>query len=225
MQISPTIGDIIRPQIVAGNVPDFISMNDNDTSGLISSLIRENALMDITDVFEGPGLEDTSPLKDQVLDGVLDTAKCSPYSDGKIYLAPFNASPLGLVYNKTLFKENNWELPETWDEFFELGDKAKEKGIALLTYAGQYPGYMESLLWPAIASRRGPGNSHRYQQLCPWLLLLPRGDGCAGEHSEDFHWRLSDGRLCGAQPHAEPDRDDDEQGGLYPQRQLDWREK
>ena len=120
MQISPTIGDIIRPQIVAGNVPDFISMNDNDTSGLISSLIRENALMDITDVFEGPGLEDTSPLKDQVLDGVLDTAKCSPYSDGKIYLAPFNASPLGLVYNKTLFKENNWELPETWDEFFEL---------------------------------------------------------------------------------------------------------
>jgi hypothetical protein len=26
MQISPTIGDIIRPQIVAGNVPDFIRM-------------------------------------------------------------------------------------------------------------------------------------------------------------------------------------------------------
>ena len=71
MQISPTIGDIIRPQIVAGNVPDFISMNDNDVSGLVASLVRENALMDITDVFEGPGLEDTSPLKDQVLDGVL----------------------------------------------------------------------------------------------------------------------------------------------------------
>ena len=57
-------------------------------------------------MFEGPGLEDTSPLKDQVLDGVLDTAKCSPYSDGKIYLAPFNASPLGLVYNKTLTPRN-----------------------------------------------------------------------------------------------------------------------
>ena len=92
MQISPTIGDIIRPQIVAGNVPDFISMNDNDTTGLISSMIRENALLDITDVFEGPGLEDTSPLKEQVLEGVLNTAKCSPYSDGKVYLAPFNAS-------------------------------------------------------------------------------------------------------------------------------------
>ena len=39
MQISPSIGDVIRPQIVAGNVPDFIVMNDNDSTGLISSLI------------------------------------------------------------------------------------------------------------------------------------------------------------------------------------------
>ena len=62
---------------------------------------------------------------------------------------------MGLVYNKTLFEENGWELPETWDEFFALGDKAKEKGIALFTYAGIHPGYMESLLWPAIASAAG----------------------------------------------------------------------
>lgn len=127
MQISPTIGDIIRPQIVAGNVPDFISMNDNDTTGLISSMIRENALLDITDVFEGPGLEDTSPLKEQVLEGVLNTAKCSPYSDGKVYLAPFNASPMGLVYNKTLFEENGWELPETWDEFLHLAIRPRKR--------------------------------------------------------------------------------------------------
>lgn len=45
MQISPKIGDIIRPQIVAGNVPDFISMNDNDSTGLISSMVKEHALI------------------------------------------------------------------------------------------------------------------------------------------------------------------------------------
>ena len=183
MQISPTIGDIIRPQIVAGNVPDFISMNDNDTTGLISSMIRENALLDITDVFEGPGLEDTSPLKEQVLEGVLNTAKCSPYSDGKVYLAPFNASPMGLVYNKTLFEENGWELPETWDEFFALGDKAKEKGIALFTYAGIHPGYMESLLWPAIASAAGYYN--RYQQLRRRLVLLSGSHGSSRQYPEN----------------------------------------
>lgn len=158
MQISPKIGDLIRPQIVAGEVPDFISMNDNDQTGVVLSLIKENALTDLTDVFEGPGLEDETPLKDQIIDGVLDTAKCAPYGDGKIYLAPFNASPMGLVYNKTLFEEKGWELPVTWDEFFALGDVAKEEGYALFTYAGIYPGYMESFLWPALASASGIDN-------------------------------------------------------------------
>ena len=90
MQISPKIGDIIRPQIVAGNVPDFISMNDNDSTGLISSMVKEHALMDLSDVFEEGGIDDDTPLKDQVIDGLLDSAKCSPYGDGKIYIAPFS---------------------------------------------------------------------------------------------------------------------------------------
>lgn len=75
MQISPKIGDIIRPQIVAGNVPDFISMNDNDSTGLISSMVKEHALMDLSDVFEEGGIDDDTPLKDQVIDGLLDSAK------------------------------------------------------------------------------------------------------------------------------------------------------
>ena len=61
---------------------------------------------------------------------------------------------MGLVYNKTLFEENGWETPVTWDDFFELGEKAKEKGIALFTYQGIYPGYLESMLWPALACHR-----------------------------------------------------------------------
>ena len=158
MQISPSIGDVIRPQIVAGNVPDFIVMNDNDSTGLIASMIKEKGLMDLTDVFEGPGLDDGTLLKDQVNEGILETAKCQPYGDGKIYLAPFNSSPMGLVYNKTLFEEMGYELPTTWDEFFALGDQAKKDGYALMTYAGIYPGYMESLLWPALASATGIDN-------------------------------------------------------------------
>lgn len=152
MQISPKIGDIIRPQIVAGNVPDFISMNDNDQSGLLAAMIKEKTLMDITDSFDQKAWNSDEALKDQILDGILKSAKSSPYGDGRIFLAPFNSSPMGLVYNKTLFEKNGWSLPETWDEFFSLGDKAKEQGISLFTYAGIYPGYIESFLFPAIAS-------------------------------------------------------------------------
>ena len=141
MQINPQIGDIIRPQIAAGQVPDFLVLNDNDTSGVVLSLIKENGLTDLTDVFEGPGIDDQTLLKDQVLDGVLETTKCQPYGDGKIFLAPFNASPMGLVYNKTLFAEKGYELPKTWDDFFALGDQAKKDGYALMTYAGIHPGF------------------------------------------------------------------------------------
>ena len=81
--ISLKIGDTIRPQIVAKKVPDFISMNDNDSTGLISSMVKEHALMDLFDVFEEGGIDDDTPLKDRVIDGLLDSAASSPYGDGK----------------------------------------------------------------------------------------------------------------------------------------------
>ena len=155
MQISPVIGDIIRPQIVAGNVPDFLSMNDNDQSGVVASLIKENGLLEITGLFDELAYGTETALKDLLIDGILSTTKCAPYGDGKVYLAPFNTSPMGMVYNKALFEANGWVPPVTWDEFFALGDKAKEKGIALFTYQGIYPGYLESTIYPAIASQVG----------------------------------------------------------------------
>ena len=85
--------------------------------------------MDLSDVFEEGGIDDDTPLKDQVIDGLLDSAKCSPYGDGKIYIAPFDASPMGLVYNKTLFEENGWEVPTTYDELKELCGKIQDAGI------------------------------------------------------------------------------------------------
>ena len=53
MTISPTIGDIIRPQIVAGNAPDFICLNDGGEDGVILSLIKDHALLNLDDVFDG----------------------------------------------------------------------------------------------------------------------------------------------------------------------------
>lgn len=155
MTISPTIADIIRPQIVAGNAPDFISLNDKQEDGLILSMIKEDALMDITDVFEGDNYAGTGKLKDDIKDGLLSSTKCAPYGDDKIYLGPFNTGPQGLIYNKTYFDANNYEVPTTWDDFFALGDKVKEDGRALFTYQGIYPGYLEEILWPAIASAGG----------------------------------------------------------------------
>lgn len=117
MQISPKIGDIIRPQIVAGNVPDFISMNDNDSTGLISSMVKEHALMDLSDVFEEGGIDDDTPLKDQVIDGYL--------MDGTVALN-HTQSQTDMMMNKALFIPNgNWMEGEMADapraDGFEFG--------------------------------------------------------------------------------------------------------
>jgi len=163
MQISPEIGDVIRPQIAAGNVPDLLALAINDQTGVVLSLIKDNCLLDITDVFDSPQYDSGAALRGKITAGFLESANCAPYGDGKIYLAPQNAGPMGLVYNKTLFEDNQWDIPMTWDDFFALGDRAKEQGIALFTYPGIYPEYMESILWPAIASAVGPEDFAKLQ--------------------------------------------------------------
>ncbi|OAB45004.1 carbohydrate ABC transporter substrate-binding protein [Paenibacillus antarcticus] len=167
MTNSPRIGDVVRPQFVAGNPPDFLVVLDTEQSGLITSLVKEKGLQDISDVFESKALDKDQLLKDRVLPGMLENTRFSPYQDGKIYLAPFNAGPLGLIYNKKLFREKGWKLPETWDDFFALGEELKKEENfladknggktkrALFTYQGIYPNYLEEIMYPSLANAAG----------------------------------------------------------------------
>ncbi|MCM3634296.1 carbohydrate ABC transporter substrate-binding protein [Paenibacillus camelliae] len=167
LTISPRIGDVIRSQIVAGNPPDFLAITDTDQSGIMTSLVKERGLMDITDVFEEKALDKDQQLKDMILPGILESTRFSPYEDDRIYMAPFNAGPMGLIYNKNLFEEKGWKLPVTWDEFFALDEELKKKENfvidehgnkvkrALFTYQGIYPEYLEEIVYPAIANAAG----------------------------------------------------------------------
>ncbi len=161
MQISPTIGDTISAQMVAGDVPDFLVLNGTAYS-VIRNLIVEKGLLDITDVFEGTCYDSDEKLSDKIVDGLLTSNYCAPYGDGKIYQAPLNGSPTGLIYNKTLFDQNGWTVPTTWDEMFELGAKAKEQGIYLFTYQGLYPTYLQWGLLPSVYSAIGDEETDRF---------------------------------------------------------------
>lgn len=167
MTISPRIGDVIRPQIVAGNPPDFLAIMDTEQSGMITSLVKEKGLLDISDVFDDKALDKDQLLGDMILPGMLESTRFSPYQDGKIYMAPFNAGPMGLIYNKNLFQEKGWKLPETWDEFFALEEELKKEENylidkdgqktkrALFTYQGIYPEYLEEIMYPSLANSVG----------------------------------------------------------------------
>ncbi len=167
MTIDPEIGNILAPQTTMGDWPDFIALTDTERSGLVSSMIKNEELTDLTDVFDGEALDRPGvKLRDSIVSGVLESPKFAPYGDGKIFLAPFNVGPMGLVYNKNLFVEKGWAVPKTWDEFFALGDELKKEENfveidgrkvqrSLFTYQGIYAGYLESLFYPAVGDIGG----------------------------------------------------------------------
>jgi N-acetylglucosamine transport system substrate-binding protein len=150
---SPKIMEILKPQIVTGNPPDFIYVPQSESTQTIKAMMEDKLLLDLTEVFEDQALDEDIPLKSKLIDGILEYAK--PMGDGKMYYAPLHTSSLGLIYNKNLFEEKGWKVPETWDEFMELGEIAKEDGRSLFTYQGIYAGYNESVFWPAVASQGG----------------------------------------------------------------------
>lgn len=140
---SPQLGDIIRPSVVSGDPPDFIAFAQEQD--IITTMIKEDVLMDLSDV--------VTEIEDSLLDGILDY--CQPYKDGRILYTPSWYYSWGTWYNKTLFEEKGWELPKTFEEMLELGEKAKQEGMALFVYPGVYPGYNQGILFSALASVGG----------------------------------------------------------------------
>ncbi|RNL48132.1 extracellular solute-binding protein [Paraeggerthella hongkongensis] len=49
--------------------------------------------------------------------------------DGTLRQLPINSSVKGIFYNKTLFEEHGWQIPETLDEFYALCDAISAEGI------------------------------------------------------------------------------------------------
>lgn len=140
--------EVISPLMKAGDYPDIVYLATGRELALPETLLKDKAIADITDVLsmKVPG-EDVT-VGEKIVPGFVDTLVTNPYNDGKTYLAPMFYSPCGLWYDAGLFESKGWELPETWDDMWALGDKAKAEGISLFTYpvAGYFDAFMFGLL-------------------------------------------------------------------------------
>ena len=145
--------DVISPNMRAGEYPDVVHLATGREAGLTETLTKEKALMPLTDVLDMTVPGEDVTVKDKVIPGFLDTLGTNPYGDGVTYYAPMFYSPCGLFYNAGLLKEKGWDLPTTWDEMWELGDKAKAEGIALFTYPTT--GYFDAFTSALLASSGG----------------------------------------------------------------------
>jgi len=164
MTINPDIETIMAPRIAVGDVPDFLSVNMDQ--GVFVAMRTAEDFMDLTDFFNNTELLDRpgTRIRDIIIPGMLESTRFSP--NGYVMYAPFNAGPMGMVYNQTLFDQMGWSVPATWDELFAmdalLDDPATFVNIggnmerrSIFTYQGIHPGYLESILWPSIASSLG----------------------------------------------------------------------
>ncbi|MDR7239802.1 carbohydrate ABC transporter substrate-binding protein [Neobacillus drentensis] len=141
--------EVISPNMKAGNYPDVVLLGTGRKLALPETMIKDNALEDITSVLDKNVYGEDAKVKDKLIPGFTDTLVTNPYNNGKTYLAPMFYSPTGLFYNAGLLKEKGWEVPTTWDEMWVLGDKAKAEGIALFTYptTGYFDAFFYSLLF------------------------------------------------------------------------------
>lgn len=147
LEMSPELDKDLTKAIQNGDVPDVVYYNLGQPSGFTETMLKEEAIADISDVFD-------DELKDKMLDGILDCTDAQPYGDGKIYLAPIFYTPTGFWYNATLVGEGKqYEIPTTWDEFFALGEQAKKDGHALFTFPTT--GYFDATIYAMLAQAGG----------------------------------------------------------------------
>ena len=152
LTIDKKLEDVIGPAMQGGEYPDVVHLAVGREAGLTEQFIKDKNIAEITDVLsmKVPG-EDVT-VGDKIIPGfVNDNSTTNPYADGKTYLAPMFYSPCGLFYNKGLFEEKGWEVPTTWDEMWELGDKAAAEGISLFTYptTGYFDTFFPTMMYAA----------------------------------------------------------------------------
>ncbi|HET9646819.1 MAG TPA: N-acetylglucosamine/diacetylchitobiose ABC transporter substrate-binding protein [Microlunatus sp.] len=143
VKVSPStkIAQELQPRFVAGNPPDLI---DNSGAGAIGVNTIIDQLEDLTGVVDANNLEGTK-IRDTLFGGVLEPGTYS----GKLAAINYALTVYALWYSASLFDQNGWTPPKTWDEAYALGQKAKEKGKYLFVWGKEAATYYQTL---AIAS-------------------------------------------------------------------------
>ncbi|MEE1941147.1 N-acetylglucosamine/diacetylchitobiose ABC transporter substrate-binding protein [Streptomyces sp. TRM 70361] len=147
------IRSLLQPRMVGGNPPDLIDNSgaeqmDNPT------LAAKDQLTELSPLLDAPSVDDPdTKVRDTLFPGTIEMGQ---YGDEKVWCLNYAFTVYGQWYSKKLLADNDWEYPKTWDEMLALCAKAKKKGIAGWTYAGQHPYYIPFTLYPFIGKIGGP---------------------------------------------------------------------
>ncbi|MEV5966805.1 N-acetylglucosamine/diacetylchitobiose ABC transporter substrate-binding protein [Kribbella sp. NPDC051952] len=139
VKVSPStqIAQQLQPRFVGGNPPDLI---DNSGANQIGFNTILDSLSTLDDVFEANNYEGT-----KIADTLYPGAKNPGTYDGKFVAMNYVLTLYGLWYSESLFQENGWEPPKTYDALLDLGAKAKAKGKYLFVWGKEAATYYHTL--------------------------------------------------------------------------------
>lgn len=163
----PRIWEKLRPRLISGDPPDLMLPG----WGLDHwSLVQDEALLSWDEALDGPGPDGQGKWRDSFKPDLL---KLGQY-EGKTYFLPYYVSLQGWWYDPAVFAKNGWTPPKTWPELLTLCEKIKAKGIAPITYQGQYPYYLiDGMLLPWAMSVGGKEVVDAAQNLEPGAWNSP----------------------------------------------------
>lgn len=137
---------IMRTRFVRNDYPDIIGIGGDIN---YSYYVDADILADVSDY---PGMAD---IKDSYVD-ILEALEITP-KEGT-YGVPYVANAAGILYNKDMFEEHGWEIPETWSELIDLCEEIQSEGI-LPFYFGFRDTWTCLAPWNSLAVALAPADT------------------------------------------------------------------
>lgn len=107
---------VLKTRFIRDDYPDIIGIGGEVN---YSNFVDAGILADVSD-YEG-----LKTINQAYID-ILENLEFVP-TEGT-YGVPYVANAAGVLYNKEMFEENGWEIPETWTEFIQLCETIKKLG-------------------------------------------------------------------------------------------------
>jgi len=112
---------VLKTRMLGGDPPDSFQVHGG--AELIDTWVKTGYMEDITDLWKSEGWMDKFPK--QLIDLVS--------HEGKIYSVPVNVHRGNVLwYNKKIFDQYGLQPPTTFDEFFQVAEALKAKGVTPL---------------------------------------------------------------------------------------------
>lgn len=137
---------ILKTRFIRENYPDIVGIGGDIN---YSNFLDAELFMDISDLDVTAQVKPAYAEMEKELEFIP--------QDG-IYALPYVANAAGVLYNKDMFEEHGWEVPETWSEFTALCEQIESEGIQPL-----YLGYKDTWTclapWNALAVGLSPSDT------------------------------------------------------------------